>query len=125
MVDIDDFKRINDTYGHVVGDCVLKEVAYRLKKSLRKSDFIFRYGGEEFLILLPYVYKKDLKKVLEKVKDSISNEKVKCHGKQIKVTVSVGGAVFDTSVTSLEKLINKADRNLYEAKKTGKNKVIV
>jgi len=78
MVDIDDFKKINDTYGHQIGDCVLRKVAGFIQENLRKSDFIFRYGGEEFLIIFPFTTKKDAVFVLERIVKKLSQEKMKC-----------------------------------------------
>ncbi|NPA13133.1 MAG: sensor domain-containing diguanylate cyclase, partial [Aquificae bacterium] len=124
MVDIDDFKRINDTYGHQVGDCVLKQVAQRIQENLRKSDFIFRYGGEEFLILLPFTSKEDAVKVLEKVVKTIAQTPIKCNGMEERITVSAGVASIENA-KDIYSLIAKADRALYRAKKQGKNRVAV
>ncbi|EDP74339.1 sensor domain-containing diguanylate cyclase [Hydrogenivirga sp. 128-5-R1-1] len=125
LADMDDFKKINDTYGHLVGDCVLKEVAVRIKSVLRKSDFVFRYGGEEFLILLPYTTKREALKVLEKVRQSIIAEPIKCKNNMIDITISIGAASLTENPEYLEKLIELADKRLYKAKRTGKNKVVV
>ncbi|MEO2069444.1 MAG: diguanylate cyclase [Desulfurobacteriaceae bacterium] len=120
MIDTDDFKKINDTYGHLVGDKVLKKVAETIRKTLRKSDIAVRYGGEEFLVILPHT---DLNKagiVAERLRKNI--EKLDIEG--LKVTVSIG--VADNSLSSnLEELIQKADQALYVAKRTGKNKVML
>ncbi|RMA96164.1 sensor domain-containing diguanylate cyclase [Hydrogenothermus marinus] len=125
MIDIDDFKKINDTYGHLIGDCILKEVVNKIKNVIRKSDLIFRYGGEEFLILFPYLDKEDLPKVLEKIRDVVSSKEFVCEDIKLKITVSIGGATFEENIESVKQLIKKADENLYKAKKTGKNKFII
>ena len=125
LADIDDFKGINDNYGHLVGDCVLKEVSNRIKKVLRRSDFVFRYGGEEFLILLPYTTKIEAKQVLEKIRQKIASEPIKCNEHQINTTISIGASALTEEPELLEKLIELADKRLYKAKKTGKNKVVV
>ena len=119
MIDIDDFKKVNDTYGHLVGDKVLKKVAETTKKTIRKSDVAIRYGGEEFLIILPHTDLEAAKIAAERIRKNI--EKLDVDG--VKVTVSVG--IADNSLSpKLEDLIRKADQALYIAKRTGKNKVV-
>jgi diguanylate cyclase (GGDEF)-like protein len=125
MADIDNFKKVNDKFGHLVGDCVLKHVAKRIKENLRKSDFVFRYGGEEFLILLPSTKKSDAVNVLEKIRKDIENFPIKCDKHTVKITVSIGvSSVVPDENTNLLDIIKDADIKLYEAKKTGKNKVV-
>ncbi len=120
MLDLDDFKLINDTYGHQIGDRVLKEVAASISKILRKSDIAIRYGGEEFLIILPYTDLEKAKIVAEKIRKNI--EKLKING--LKITISIG--ISDNSMCSdLEELIKRADESLYIAKKRGKNRVVI
>jgi len=125
MIDIDDFKKINDTYGHLFGDKVLREVAKTIKKNLRRSDYVFRYGGEEFLTLMPSTELKDAVKVLEKVRKEVEETPICWKGEETKVTISVGicSDVYNGS-KSPEDYINCADQKLYIAKKTGKNKVV-
>ena len=119
MIDIDNFKKVNDTYGHLVGDKVLKKVAETTKKTIRKSDVAIRYGGEEFLIILPHTDLEAAKIAAERIRKNI--EKLDVDG--VKVTVSVG--IADNSLSpKLEDLIRKADQALYIAKRTGKNKVV-
>jgi len=126
LIDIDNFKKINDEYGHLVGDCVLKKIAKVIKESLRKSDYIFRYGGEEIVILMPSSGKEESFRILERLRRRIEKEKFNCRGKEVKVTVSVGACtdVYD-SKKSPEDYISCADKKLYIAKKTGKNKVVI
>jgi len=125
MLDIDDFKKVNDTYGHLVGDYVLRNLAIIIRENLRKSDFIFRYGGEEFLILLPFTDIDSAKYVMEKIRKKIEENIFKCEGLKLKITVSIGISQFTEKTLSIDTLIDEADKNLYIAKKTGKNKVIV
>ena len=119
MIDIDNFKKVNDTYGHLVGDKVLKKVAETTKKTLRRSDIAIRYGGEEFLIILPHTDLDAAKIAAERIRKNI--EKLNVDG--VKVTVSIG--IADNSLSPrLEDLIRKADQALYIAKRTGKNRVV-
>lgn len=125
MVDIDNFKKINDTYGHLFGDKVLKEVAKIIKKNLRRSDYAFRYGGEEFLILMPSTELKDAVRILEKIRKEVENTPICWQGKEIRVTISVGvcSDVYN-GLKSPEEYIKCADEKLYLAKRTGKNRVV-
>ncbi len=126
FVDIDDFKKINDTYGHDAGDIVLKEITNTIKKNLRKSDYIFRYGGEEFVIIVPATDENTFYKILEKIRKKINQTPIKINGDTINVSVSIGGVIIKTKhVIPLSKVIKKADKLMYQAKKTGKNKVLV
>ncbi len=125
MADIDNFKQVNDTYGHIVGDCVLKNVARLIKESIRKSDFVFRYGGEEFLILLPSTKLEDAVNVLEKIRRKVETTDFICNDTKIRVTISIGvHSETPKNDTSIFHIIKKADKNLYKAKETGKNKVV-
>ncbi len=125
LIDLDDFKKINDTYGHLVGDCVLRNVARIIRKILRKSDYVFRYGGEEFLVLLPSTDLEDAVKILDKLRRTIENTELECEGNRIKVTASIGvcSDIYSGN-KSPEYYINCADQKLYEAKKEGKNRVV-
>ena len=130
MSDIDFFKKVNDTYGHAVGDCVLKTVAKTIKKELRESDIASRYGGEEFIFLLPQtnldealVVAKRLKEAVEKKKINIEEYNIK-DVKEISVTISIGVSEYNNE-KDYEQLYKKADNALYEAKETGRNRVVV
>lgn len=119
FLDIDDFKKINDKYGHQKGDKVLKSFANFLRKNFRKTDIISRWGGEEFVILLinaPY-------ELAEKIADKIRKKIDGCVFNGLKITVSIGVLSY-TKESSLEELIDEADRLMYLAKKRGKNQVI-
>ncbi|WP_457622313.1 diguanylate cyclase [Persephonella sp.] len=126
LLDIDDFKKINDNYGHLVGDKVIKQVSSILQKSLRKSDLIFRFGGEEFLIFMPFTEKKDAFKVMEKLRKRIEEKDIVCGDDVIRVTVSIGveGATLHPNET-VNDIIERADKKMLRAKKTGKNKVVI
>jgi len=121
MIDIDFFKKINDTYGHLTGDCVLKELALLLKKAFRGSDIVARYGGEEFVIVMPFTDLNSACKKLEEFRGIV--EKHKFCMENLKVTISVGVAQLDRE-NDIMTLIEKADKNLYEAKNSGRNRVI-
>ena len=130
MSDIDYFKKVNDTYGHAVGDCVLKSVAKTIKKELRESDIASRYGGEEFIFLLPHtkldeatVVANRLREAVEKKKINIEEYKIK-NVKEISVTISIGVSEFKNE-KDYEQLYKNADNALYQAKETGRNKVII
>jgi len=122
IIDIDFFKKINDTYGHLVGDCILKELAQLLKKSFRNSDCVARYGGEEFVVVLPLSSLRQSCKKLEKVRNFIERYKF-CGRKKLKITISAGVTEYRQG-ESIKSFLKRADENLYKAKSTGRNKVI-
>ena len=130
MSDIDFFKKVNDTYGHAVGDCVLKTVAKTIKKELRESDIASRYGGEEFVFLLPQTNLEEATIVAERLRASVEKKKINIEEykikdtKEISVTVSIGVSEFKNE-KDYEMLYKKADSALYEAKETGRNKIII
>lgn len=120
FVDIDHFKAVNDTYGHETGDEVLQTVAILLKKNLRKSDALGRWGGEEFLILLPNTPVEKAVKVAEKLRIEVARKKIM----DINCTVSLGVKMFDENDHSLDEAIKRVDKALYEAKNRGRNCVV-
>jgi diguanylate cyclase (GGDEF)-like protein len=122
MLDVDDFKFVNDTYGHLIGDQVLQHLAGILHTVLRSSDMPARYGGEEFAFVLPRSTPQDALLVCERIRSTVEHYDWEAVQKGLKVTVSIG-MVWDTSVTNFEKLIARADDRLYEAKRYGKNLV--
>jgi len=122
MIDIDNFKKINDTYGHQAGDYVLKELAKLLKSQLRARDIIARYGGEEFAILLPGTTFSQAVRIAERLRKSVEKHLFKYNDVQIPVTVSIGLAVMREGLDETS-LIEKADQALYLAKRSGKNQV--
>jgi diguanylate cyclase (GGDEF)-like protein len=123
MLDLDHFKKINDQYGHLVGDQVLQEFAKRCKNSIREVDLIGRYGGEELVILLPETDSKMSMHVAERLRGSIAATQIKIFDKEIFVTVSIGVATQDANTTDLETLIARADQAMYIAKHKGRNRV--
>lgn len=131
MTDIDFFKSVNDTYGHAVGDLVLKTVAKTIKKELRPYDIASRYGGEEFAILLPNTPINEAYKVAQRLRSKIEKKKInieefKIEDKsEISVTISVGVAEYKEDMKEVNKLYELADKGLYEAKETGRNKVVI
>jgi len=125
MIDIDHFKKINDTYGHDVGDIVLSKVAEIIKKSVRESDFVIRYGGEEFMVILIDVAKGKSKDVAEKIRKIIESSHIPVGNIDITPTVSIGVAEFPDDSEDIHQVIKFADIALYEAKRTGRNKTVV
>ncbi len=124
MLDIDNFKKINDTYGHLAGDKVLKEIGKILKTYLRAKDIPARTGGEEFTIILPGITKKEAMAVAERLRRVISNHTIEYEGHKIHVTASFGVAEMRDDIETPEDLLKEADEKLYKAKKTGKDKVV-
>lgn len=123
MLDLDYFKSVNDNYGHLAGDEVLKATSKCLSSSLRDLDYICRYGGEEFLVMLPKTTLDDSYKVMERVREGIEQSIIDFGETEIKVTVSIGLSSFEAG-KSLEDLISQADEALYAAKLKGRNQVI-
>jgi len=125
MVDIDDFKHVNDTYGHQSGDDTILAVAKAMKEQSRKSDMIARWGGEEFLILLPETDTQGAQIIAEKIRAGVENLKLKTTSQQeFHVTISSGvSKIFIETDVNIEAAIMRADKALYEAKKSGKNRV--
>ena len=121
LIDIDNFKSINDTYGHQEGDAVLIEISQIFRESVRKSDVVARYGGEEFIILCPHHGLEGAQIVAEKMRLIIEKSNI---SKKTQVTVSIGVSTLKKSM-SLDDLIRECDEALYSAKNSGKNKVVV
>ncbi len=124
MGDLDHFKRVNDTYGHVAGDAVLVEVAVRMKNNIRIYDSAGRYGGEEFLLVLPGCTTEEAMIIANRILESISKEPVMFNNIPIMVTISLGVAVNRTGEkTKTTELVQLADAALYKAKQNGRNRV--
>lgn len=124
MLDIDDFKHYNDTNGHLAGDSVLKQLSQILIGNLRRTDAPFRYGGEEFAVILPATSREGALIILEKVRKEVENFSFEHREKQPggKVTVSIGIATYPIDTKNAQDLVNCADKALYRAKATGKNR---
>ncbi|NQZ21132.1 MAG: diguanylate cyclase [Colwellia sp.] len=126
MCDIDHFKQVNDTYGHLVGDEVLKEVTKRMAATLREYDLLGRYGGEEFLVITPVDSNKNGLMVYQRICDVVSSQAIKVNNLSISVTISCGVATYsaDSDVQTITELIARADEALYQAKDNGRNQVV-
>jgi len=131
MIDIDHFKKVNDTYGHIHGDLVIKEIAKSLRDNLRVGDRIYRYGGEEFIAILPETSVVPTFILGKRLVSEINKIEIPYHKTTHKISISVGGTTVNESRKSVnikdfskEKFIEKADQALYEAKETGRNKFI-
>ena len=124
MVDIDHFKVINDTNGHLAGDYVLRELAAVIKPRVRKEECFARYGGEEFAYVMPESGGENTRKLAEKIRRLIEDHRFTFEGKDIKVTLSIGVADLVGDMTEPLQFIKLADANLYKAKKAGRNRVV-
>jgi len=131
MSDIDFFKKVNDTYGHAVGDYILKTIAKIIKKELREEDIPSRYGGEEFIFLLPNTKIEEAQIVAERLRCAVENKKInieeyKIEGvKEIQVTISIGVSSYNKEDREPETLYKHADLALYKAKEEGRNRVVI
>jgi two-component system cell cycle response regulator len=127
MFDIDQFKRVNDTYGHSIGDEVLAEIGRRILTNVRGFDLVARYGGEEFITILPETTVTVALKVAERLRRAISRMIIKVPGPpgEVSVTISIGVAVADAAVTQSVELLRRADEALYAAKNAGRNRVVL
>ncbi len=124
ILDIDNFKSVNDNYGHQDGDRVLKKIANTINECLRPEDIIGRYGGEEFIIVLPNITIDSSIHIIERIRKMVANIDYPCISDQLKVTASFGIAGYNNrEIISVAELIFEADKALIMAKKTGKNKV--
>jgi diguanylate cyclase (GGDEF)-like protein len=128
MLDVDHFKRVNDYYGHAVGDQVLRAVAEWCRSNLRATDIIGRYGGEEFVILLPETDRKQVRMVAENMREKLEQTLIVTDSQSLQITVSLGIATMAASTSDqyeLDELLNRADHALLFAKKQGRNRVVV
>ena len=123
MMDLDDFKRVNDTYGHPAGSAVLREVGDRLRENVRQFDVAARYGGEEFVAYLPETDPAEALTAAERLRRVIADEAFVYRDDIIRLTISIGLAHFPEEGRTLDLLIDGADRRLYRAKRDGKNRV--
>jgi two-component system, cell cycle response regulator len=125
MIDVDHFKRINDTYGHMAGDLVLKSIGAYLLQHLRLENIACRYGGEEFAIILRNVSGDLAEHIAERLRQAMEAEKIIYRTTPIQITISIGIATFDTNnFETIEDFIRKADEHLYEAKQMGRNRTV-
>lgn len=125
MLDIDHFKRINDKYGHYIGDKAIKSVADHILKAVRRSDISARIGGEEFCVILPETNAVAAGELAERLRLSIEKSGMEFEGKRIKLTISIGVAEYDEECRSFEQLLRKVDQAMYSAKQAGRNRIVV
>ncbi|MBI1976321.1 MAG: sensor domain-containing diguanylate cyclase [Candidatus Omnitrophica bacterium] len=125
MCDLDYFKEKNDTYGHLVGDEVLRAVAKILKQYIREVDLLGRYGGEEFTVILPETMPQKAWQVGERIRSMVQDSELEIYDEKIRVTISIGVSALSPKMSSVEELIDQADRALYSAKTKGRNRVEV
>jgi diguanylate cyclase (GGDEF)-like protein len=127
MIDIDHFKKINDTYGHPQGDIILRSIASMFEKVIRKSDTPARYGGEEFVIILPETDLKGAVIIAERLRKLVEDSEIDIGGQRVKVTISLGVTMYNPTKNkkTKEDIIDAADRALYNSKQTGRNKLSI
>jgi diguanylate cyclase (GGDEF)-like protein len=124
FLDIDYFKMVNDTYGHDAGDAILQKLAKTMQENITNNEFIVRFGGEEFLIVMKNPTEDSAKELAEKINKEFSKIVFNFNNESFSKTVSIGYAFFPTDTDQFWKCIKYADLSLYEAKETGRNKVI-
>jgi two-component system, cell cycle response regulator len=126
IVDLDHFKNVNDTYGHLAGDAVLREAARRMQNGIRQYDSIGRYGGEEFLILFPGCCEEDCVAQADRLRKQLGQAEILVNDSTLRVTASFGVTIaMPGDIWTQEALIRRADEALYVAKKSGRNRVEV
>ena len=123
MMDIDHFKKINDNYGHSVGDIVLRNIALTLKHTIREIDITARIGGEEFAFILPETDADEAAQLAERLRSNIQNMSIEHNGNTLNITASFGVSVSKATEQTLESLLTQADDALYIAKKKGRNQI--
>jgi diguanylate cyclase (GGDEF)-like protein len=125
MLDADRFKKVNDTYGHPVGDQALVHLAQILTRKIRVTDLVGRYGGEEFMLLLPATTLDGARVIAERIRRTVMNTPVVVEGQSIRLTVSMGVVSNKTEeVQDFESMLKQADGLLYRAKRSGRNRVM-
>ncbi|MBF0316821.1 MAG: diguanylate cyclase [Nitrospirae bacterium] len=123
MFDLDHFKRVNDTYGHLAGDDVLRSVAKTVGNHLRQTDVLGRYGGEEFLIVVPDMHQGELMMFCQQIRASVEETTIQYEGVEIRVTLSIGIAAYREDMRDYLQVVHEADIALYQSKKLGRNRV--
>jgi diguanylate cyclase (GGDEF)-like protein len=124
MFDIDHFKNVNDTHGHLMGDKVLRILTEKVTKTTRSTDFVCRYGGEEFIVLMPEAGREEALAMAERLREMVSGITIVAPEGTLSMTISLGiAALKSDGDESLEGLINRADKAMYEAKAAGRNAV--
>jgi diguanylate cyclase (GGDEF)-like protein len=125
IIDIDHFKKFNDTYGHLAGDEVLRKMGNVFQKSIRSCDYAARYGGEEFIIVMPEIGPDEGVKAAERIRGSVAKEKIDANGQAVTVSISVGVASFPEHGDDAQGIISRADAALYQAKRRGRDRVVL
>jgi len=124
MIDSDNLKTVNDTHGHEAGNRLLRQLAERIQAELRYTDVPARYGGDEFVLLLPETPSNGAADVAERIRDAMAGKPLVYDGKQVRSTVSIGVASFPEDGSTLDSIVSRADRALYKAKHDGRNRVV-
>lgn len=124
MFDIDHFKTVNDTYGHQCGDYILKAVSNAALQTFRKTDTVFRYGGEEFVVILTETDIEQSVIPLERFRKTVETLALEYQGQRVNITVSIGACQLTEEIKTKEELLEKADNALYEGKNNGRNRVV-
>jgi two-component system, cell cycle response regulator len=124
MFDVDHFKNLNDTYGHIAGDAVLRDLAAIIDKSVRREEIFARYGGEEFAMVIPEVEAKKVATYAEKMRQMVADHHFVFEGQRMPVTISVGVAAMPAGCEDPQAFIKAADERLYAAKRSGRNRVV-
>jgi diguanylate cyclase (GGDEF)-like protein len=124
MVDLDHFKQVNDTYGHLVGDVVLREVASLIHRAVREIDLVGRYGGEEFAVVLPESGRTFGIQIAERIRQTVEQASLRAYDEQVHMTVPIGVALCPEDASVADHLIDKADQAMYRAKALGRNRVV-
>ena len=129
LVDVDHFKRVNDSWGHNIGDLALKHLADLMVRTLRQTDVVARFGGEEFVVLLPHTSAQEAMHLAERVRNTIELTPLNMVGKhgerqELKITVSIGVSWLQPDDTDVSQLVERVDRAMYKAKQSGRNRVV-
>ncbi len=125
MADVDHFKQINDKYGHMAGDLMLREAGSLMKSCVRTADIVCRYGGEEFVIVMPGASEKNVSKCAEEIRSRFEEHSVMAGEQKIQATISLGVAIYPLHGASVDEVFVNADRAMYQAKREGRNRVVV
>jgi diguanylate cyclase (GGDEF)-like protein len=123
MFDVDHFKLVNDTYGHDIGDKVLKELAELSRENVREGDILGRLGGEEFAVTLPHTEREHAERAAERLREAVANHKIITEQEELSVTISIG-VVMMQGEGSIDALLKTADEALYQAKEQGRNCIV-
>ncbi|MCR9259507.1 MAG: GGDEF domain-containing protein [Pseudomonadaceae bacterium] len=121
LIDFDDFKQVNDKYGHAAGDQALVQTIQVIKSMVRDSDVLARFGGEEFILLLPHTAREGAQSLAQRMLEAIAENPIELETKELMITVSAGSVTCETSTTPLDVMTSKADELLYASKQNGRN----